>query len=488
MGIAESVQSRFRSRRYTPTTVRIGMGCAVIAAVCLAQFSSSTSGADDTAFVPGTATASAQAIQVAPTTGGLSYAVILATSVAAYQNAEGQALAQTIDLGAIGTALEANNCATGGAGTLNPNQVPAPAQAESTNGNQTINLTIAPKGSGSGAGVETATATDAPAGNSTTTLAGENLAGLVDFSGATTSAQASTPGGDTRSASATADITSVSLLGGKVVLDGLHWAASQTSGASNTSTASFTLSGITVAGIKIPLNLSTSGVTSLLSVLNTALSPVGLQIDWPQESTLTDGTVQISPLIIGIDNNVLGQEVVGANLSKVETVRNALQQDLLNVNCNFATELTVSDIGVGPLAGGGNANVELGGAQAITTDAAFTSPFGTGSALGTSTDTLGDSGSSTLPDFSGSTLPTISGTTGTLPTTTTAPSGGGTTESLGKVTKSTSCDSIGPAGGGCTSSNLALPVGLIGLGLLAALAAWDYTRQRRRSRLSGLEA
>ena len=31
-------------------------------------------------------------------------------------------------------------------------------------------------------------------------------------------------------------------------------------------------------------------------------------------TTLSDGTVQISPLSVGIDNNTLGQEVVGSNL------------------------------------------------------------------------------------------------------------------------------------------------------------------------------
>ncbi len=376
MGARRSLATRFRERRYTPKTVSVGLGCAVIAGVCLAQFGSVTSGAD-TAFIPGTALASAQALQVAPTTGGLSYAIQLATSQAAYQNEVSQALSETIDLGAIGVALEANNCATGGPGTLNPKQVPAPAQAESTDGNQSLTGSESDSKAPSGAGVgnESATATQQPAGSSTTTLAGETLAGLVTFSGATSSAHASTSNG-TRFASATTDIASLSLLGGKVVLDGLHWAATQTSGASNTSTASFSISGLTVAGTNVPI--ANDSVSTILTVVNTALSPLGLQVDWPQETTQSDGTVVISPLTVGVDNNTLGQEIIGSNLGKAETVRNELQQQLLNLNCNFATELTLSDIGLGVLAGGGNLNLELGGAQAPSTDQAFTSPFGTG--------------------------------------------------------------------------------------------------------------
>src|SRR5580692_9524201 len=106
MASGRSLKARFRSRSYRPATVRVGLGCIVTAALCLIQLSSSTSGAD-TAFVPGTANAAAQAISVAPTSGGLNYAIVLATSIAAYQNAQAQSLSQTIDLGAIGTSLEA---------------------------------------------------------------------------------------------------------------------------------------------------------------------------------------------------------------------------------------------------------------------------------------------------------------------------------------------------------------------------------------------
>ena len=101
-------------------------------------------------------------------------------------------------------------------------------------------------------------------------------------------------------------------------------------------------------------------------------------MQWPTQTTLSDGTVQISPLVIGIDNNALGQQVVGANENSVQPVREALVNALLSANCNFATELTVGDIGMGVLSGGGNLNLDFGGASAETDDLAATSPFGTG--------------------------------------------------------------------------------------------------------------
>ena len=101
-------------------------------------------------------------------------------------------------------------------------------------------------------------------------------------------------------------------------------------------------------------------------------------MQWPTQTTLSDGTVQITPLIIGIDNNALGQQVVGANENSVQPVREALVNALLSADCNFANEVTVGDIGMGVLSGGGNLNLEFGGASAETDDLAATSPFGAG--------------------------------------------------------------------------------------------------------------
>jgi hypothetical protein len=470
--------------------VRVGLGGVVVAAVCLAQLSS-TSGAD-TAFVPGTATATAQAIQVAPTTGSLSYAVILATSQAAYENGEGQALAQTLDLGAIGTALESDNCETG-TPTIDPSQLPAPEQAESTNGNQTLNATgeTSLNGTGAGVGDETATATTQPLGSAVTTIASDSLAGLISVAHATTSAQTAVQNGATRYANATADIGTLSLGGGTVVLDGLHWVATQTSGASSSSTATFAIGGLTIAGAPVPI--SNDSISTVLSIVNTALSPIGLAIQWPAQSTLSDGTVQISPLIVGVDSSALGQEVIGANIGQVEPVRDVLQQELLDVNCNTAEGLLVGDIGLGILAGGGNLNLELGGASAVTTDQAFVSPFGSIGAPSPDGALLGDS---SLPSSTAFAVPTVGGNGGGSEGGSAAGSGGsgsGGTGSasqvaLGPLMKSVSCHSTGTAGGGCDSSDLAVPVGLSGLAILSGLATWDYTRQRRRTRLIGREA
>ena len=57
-------------------------------------------------------------------------------------------------------------------------------------------------------------------------------------------------------------------------------------------------------------------------------------------------------------------------------MREALVNAVLSADCNLASEITVGDIGMGVLSGGGNLNLDFGGASAETDDLAATSPFG----------------------------------------------------------------------------------------------------------------
>ncbi len=497
-GHHRSFRERVRDRRYTPVSVRLGIACAVAAAVCIVEFGSG-SGAD-TSFVPGNAFAQSQAISVAPTTGGLNYAITLATSVSNYQDMQAQSLSQTIDLGAIGTSLEAQGC-DGSAPTVPKSDVPPPVQAESTNGNQSLSNSITPQSSpdGIGLGDEAATATTQPSSGSLTTSSEVSVpGGLLAVSGLTSSAHASIDNGATRTATATSDVGRISIGNGAVVLGGLQWSATQQSGGATTSTGTFSVGSLTVAGVPVDLSglSSAANPQTVLNVVNTALTPLGLNVQWPVQTTLSDGTVQISPLVIGIDNNALGQQVIGANENGVQPVREALVDAILGANCNFATLFTVGDIGLGVLSGGGNLNVDFGGASAETNNQAATSPFGAGGGTTLpSTSSTGNSGATGTSGSAPNSLPLTGNsgvgalappTSGTAPTGSTSPGGsGGQASALGPMTRTSDCISLGPSGGGCVTGNAAVPIGLVALGLVVALFTWDSLRQRRRLQING---
>ena len=244
------------------------------------------------------------------------------------------------------------------------------------------------------------------------------------------------------------------------------------------------------------LSKLTAGVApqSVLNIINTALSPIGLNIQWPAESTLDDGTIVISPLTIGIDNNALGQQVIGANLGTIQPARAALVNALLNASCQFAEPILVGDIGIGVLAGGGDLNVSLGGARAMTNDLAAASPFGPGATAAAlpspPTAPSAVTGNSGSAGTAGLTFTGNSGTgaVGAAPERGLGPAatfGGRQQVALGPVVKTSDCVSLGPSGGGCDTGNVAVPIGLAALGVVVALFTWDSLRQRRRARLSG---
>jgi hypothetical protein len=142
-------------------------------------------------------------------------------------------------------------------------------------------------------------------------------------------------------------------------------------------------------------------------------------------------------------------------------------------------------------------NVLLGGASAETDDNASSSPFGAGStslpptstALGSTTGNSGSGsalGSSSVPITGNSGI----GAVGSVaPTATSAPAAaspsGGSQQALGPMQRTSNCISLGPSGGGCNTGNVAVPIGLLALGLVASLFTWDYLRQRRRLQLNG---
>ena len=372
----QSLAARFRDRHYTPAVARIGLGCALIGAVCLVELGS-TSGAD-TSFIPGNGTAQAQAIALAPTTGGLSYAITLATSISDFQDMEAQSLSQTVDLGAIGTSLEAEGCSGGrprSPRARHPSRCRRSRPAATRAGATTSRTTPRPAASAPGrVGLG-----DDPA-----------VVGRADHHGerdrprralhhqradepvARLHRQRRHPHGHRHR-----DIGSLSLGNGLVVLGGLHWTAENQTGGASTSTATFSISALTIGGVALPTStLDSESPQTVLNIVNTALAPVGINVVWPATTTLPDGTIEISPMQIGIDNNALGQEVVGANLGSVQAERTAVVNALLNANCDTADAILVGDIATGVAAGGGNMNVLLGGANAVTNDQAEVDPFG----------------------------------------------------------------------------------------------------------------
>lgn len=479
--------ARRRAGRVLATWWRTALAAAVaaLAAAVGVGVSGSAAQADATPFVDGTGTAVSQAFAVAPTTASLGYTITFGQSIADFEDNEGQAQSQTLNLGTIGVTLTSTQC-NGAAPTVQRSSLPPPAQAESTTQNESQDLTLTQGfDGGSGAGAEHAAATTVPTATATTDLVTFSVPGGLELDGGRSSAEAQIVGGQTRQTEATADVSSLSIGGGLVVLNGLHWDALQRTGAQPTQSGTFSLTSVTVGGQTLPV--ATDGLAQAFAIVNTALAPTGLHLTPPETETLSDGSVEETPLAVGIDNSALGQEVVGSQLGTVEPLRDALDAAIIGQSCTYGTELTLGDIGLGVLSGGGDLDLDIGGASAVTNGTAYADPFGsaglTSGAVGAEgtaggDDTAGGVGGlgsgglgSDTGGLTGGSTPGEAGSSGTA----------GGPEALRTVGRTVACRSS--AGGGCAPDD-PLPVGLASLGAVMAFGVTDFARLRRRRPVS----
>jgi hypothetical protein len=500
-GTAAGFDDPARARHGLRAFRRTGLAAAVVAASCwgLAVAGGGRAAADTpAAWVAGDATATSQAITVHPSTAGLGYDVTLATSIADYQANLGQAESKTFDGGAIVLAATTTQC-NGSAPVVSQSQLPQPVIVESANGNTSQSRTLASgyNGSGPGAGVEQASATTQPQGSAVTKLSDFDVPGGLDVAGSQSSAFAQQVAGTVRQATATADVGQVTLAGGLVSLNGLHWQATQETGPGGTvtqATGAFTLSSVTVAGTTLPV--STDNVAQVFDTVNTALGPSGFHLGPVPalEQNSADGSAAVPPLAIGIDSSALGAQVVGPLLGSADTLRQALDQVLLGVSCQIGTPLTVRDIALGALAGGGGIDLELGGVRAVSDGTTFANPFGT--SLGLSAGPAGSigtgAGATPASVGTGTFTPGSAAVPGTPAGVGAAPGSGAPAagpagqpaQVLGGVRGVLHCLTTSPFGHpGCSGGGAAVPIGLAGLAAVVGMGAADFARARRYRRV-----
>jgi len=442
---------------------------ALAVAVVLAQIivggSVASAGASTTPFFQGGGDAVAEAISVLPAISGYSLGVETGVSIADYTGTEGQAEAQMLTSALLGDL-----------------SVPLPAGvggivAESSSTPTTQSNTVEGSG-GDGAGVLAVSAAQS-AGLASASLAGFNLPGVIDINGGQSSAGTSIVNGMTRQAQSSSSIGSVSILGGLIVLNGLHWTASQSTGAQTAHAGTFSIASVTVdhTAVAIPAD----GLSSVIDLINQVLTTTGLHIGLPTETVGSDGSVQESALSIGLDNSELGKELISPVIPQLQPLRTLLNTVLTDIDPTAGESDLVLEIALSILAGQGTLDLNLGGAYATTDDTAYGNPL-----AGSSLSALG---ASTLPGLIGG---AVSGIDNLPPVADSAP-GAGPSSSAGTVTttrpgklalttlsSSSSCQSTSV--GSCRSPHsLVIVISLAAL--IVGLLGFEALRMRRRKRL-----
>lgn len=462
-----------RARRWSLAAVSaglVGAGSAMLAGA-------GSAGADS-ALTQGSS--SAQSLWVGPHEGSLAVGALFGVALAGNTGTSSKAQSQGMDLGAVGAAMKSYNC--GAVGPLAP-YVPGPLIVDSGEPGASQGITQGPTQSDYFSN-EYGLANNAPYAESDTTYAGPvaDPSNAIVVSGMHSKAWSGVVNG-VDEAGASSDIGSISLGGGAVVLNGLHWLSVSPTNGGGAQTGSFSIGQVVIAGTAIP----SGDLSAVATAVNQVLGNLGIVVNFPT-SSLAQGIQFVSPLQIEVVPNtnrdsVLDPVVNGAqptyyqianglengfssdtapynSLGQLEN--NQAGQQIAAALCQSDNAITIADVTVASLDGGGYFSTEFGGANSSDGPLSV-NPFSLGN--------LGF-GSLTNPGSLGT-----AGTLGTASSLGTTPSGLGATSST--PSKPLPAHAARAGLRGFDAGGPLLGAGLGALALLLALVEGDRRLMRR---------
>jgi len=322
---------------------------------------------------------SAQSMWVGPHEGSLAVGGLFGVALAGNTGTSSKAQSEGLDLGAVGAAAKSYNC--GQVGPLAP-YIPDPLIVDSGEQGASQGITQGPSQSDYFS-TEYGQADNSPHAEADTTYAGPlaDPSNAITVSGMHSKAWSGVVNG-VDEAGASSDIGSVSLGGGAVVLDGLHWQSVTPTNGGGQQSGSFSIGHAVIGGTSIP----TADLSAVAAAANQALGQLGIQINFPTPS-VAQGIQFVSPLQIevvpntqrdaveqpivqganptyyqianGLENGFSSDSQPYSNLGQLES--NQAGQQIAAAVCNSDNAITIGDVTIASLDGGGYFSTELGG-------------------------------------------------------------------------------------------------------------------------------
>jgi hypothetical protein len=455
-------RSAFRRTKRTALAVAAVVAVTVVATDPGAAAPSAPS---QTPFNKGTGTAEANSIKVDPVAGGLSFGIGIGQALAGHQNTVGQAESRAYDLGVIGVTMAGQGC-DGGDPTLAAEDQPQPEQISSTDeGSEEGRTSTEPFAGGQIS--KTVRATDDPMAEAVTIGAPFEIPGVLRVGATRAYSRSGVKDDALREATAVSEVSGISFAGDAVEITGLRWEAIHRTGAVDETIGTFTVETLEVAGVPVPVED--------LAQLNAVLEPLGFRLRAPRTRVVntSGGTIVIvDPLAVAVVPSENRDALLGDVLAGVQAVREPLFDALIEFDCGNATYITVADVVIASMTGGGTLSVALGGVRATTAAIKLFEGLGQLSPLPPLPSVPLSPPTPGLPG-----TPAIPGTPGTQAGPTTADpapdTGGGPIKRIG--------DTTGERGGAMAM------VGAGGLLLLLAVAEADRRKMRSAQRAIPME-
>ncbi|MBV8161013.1 MAG: hypothetical protein JO265_08835 [Acidimicrobiia bacterium] len=381
-----------RRARRAKRGVRVGAAVLLLAGAMGAgasQLAAPSAGAS--AAGPWEASANAAVVGVAPSTSGISLTTYLGQATAAYVQTESQATSAFVNLGGLGYVLGASPVCPKILPPYPVSKQPQALVADSANGpsTKTSQAQYYP-GSYTPSGVGTEhveVSADPVSALAKTYSVTQQVPGVLDVSGwATTTVQYLADAGQQADSSV---VENVSLLGGKIVLEGLKWTASQHAGATKESTGTFSYGSLTIAGVPgvpitipgtVPIDAAVKAANNVLGVFGLTLVPPAQSID-PGTGGITMGALQLHFTGSATDNLLIAPtsgpltQLINLFNGQTSTGPDCTQLKNLLGQLSHPAE-TVLQVLLGGAAGSGAVDVYFGGANADTIASPdFANPF-----------------------------------------------------------------------------------------------------------------
>jgi hypothetical protein len=416
-------------------------------------------GAEEEEFIAGSGNGYAQIYRVGPTAGRLSLAPIVGLSLADYLSTVGRGEAKAADWAGIGVAEP----------TL-PDNTPVVRVASTEEGaGEGKSVVVAGQkdasGTGGGALDLFARATKAPMGESRVRIASMSVPGVFEMFQSEARSVVGILEKGVRRAVSVVEIGRL-LLAGAVELSGLRWEAVQETrqGAKPKVSGRFTIDGVKIAGMPLPLPAGGSDLEAVLEPVNMALAPTGFAISLPAFEE-RGGQASVSPLAFEIINSPAGRQYLAPILEALQPVREPVADAFIDlakqiVEANedapdASVAVLAADLTLGIFSGSSQLHIEFGGTSSFTEGESFENPFGS---ITFKPPAVGGPQTVNIPGRPG--RPAAPGTPGDEGELVAAPVAPGTRTV--------------PGGRG----GIAVAVGIAGIGVAIALAVADYRRMR----------